>query len=299
MPRRRVEVLVGATVLAALAILVLGVTWLKEIQVARAFRVWHVTFPQTGGLGPADEVRVNGIKMGEVRSMRLVGAQVQVELAIASQVNLTSDCRVAVRNVGLMGEKVIAVDLTESGRPLDAARDTIAGIYEIGIPEVMAQLGGAVESIEALTAELRTVADVLNKKGSLQESLKNFRDTSAELKLVVQENRAALRSTLENFNATSKTARALTTDREAQLRQAVDDFAQASARMNHLAGRLDSLRAQIASISGKVDRGEGTLGKLVNDQQLYDDLHKAIAEFQALLADVKANPKKYFKFGVF
>src|SRR5262249_11723433 len=160
------------------AILILGVTWLKDIQVARAYRVWHVTFPQTGGLGPADEVRVNGIKLGQVRSMRLVGAQVQVDLAIASQVNLTSDCRVAVRNVGLMGEKVIAVDLTESGRPLDAARDTITGIYEIGIPEVMAQLGSAVESIEALTGELRTVADVLNKKGSLQESLKNFRDTS-------------------------------------------------------------------------------------------------------------------------
>ncbi len=297
--RRRIEVLVGATVLVALALLIGGVTWLKEIQVARAYRVWRVTFPQTGGLGPADEVQVNGLKRGEVRSMTLMGDQVLVELAMAAEIQLTSECRVAVRNVGLMGERVIAVDLRSAGRPLDARRDTVRGVFEKGMPEVMGQLGDAVASIESLAAELRAVAGVLNRRGSLRESLRNFHDTSEELRLVVQENRAGLKRTIENFDAASRATRALTADREQELGRALDNFAQAAERMNRMAGRLDSLRAQIASVSGKIDRGDGTLGRLVNDQALYDDLHRAVTEFQALVADVKAHPRKYLKFGLF
>lgn len=299
MPTRRVEVMVGATVLAALALLIGGVTWLKEIQLARTYRVWHVTFPQTGGLGAQDEVQVNGLRKGEVRSMRLVGDHVAVDLALAAEIQLTTDAHVAVRNVGLMGEKIIAVDLASTGRPLDSARDTVRGVFEKGIPEVMAQLGDAVGSIEALTAELRAVTDVLNKNGSLQASLRNFHDTSEELRLVVQENRAALRGTVRDFAAAARTARGLTADREAGLQRAVDDFVQAADRMNRLAGRLDSLRAQVSSLAGKLDRGEGTLGRLVNDDKLYTDLHGAVKEFQELVADVKAHPRKYLRFGLF
>jgi phospholipid/cholesterol/gamma-HCH transport system substrate-binding protein len=294
-----VEVMVGATVLAALALLIGGVTWLKEIQLARTYRVWHVTFPQTGGLGAQDEVQVNGLRKGEVRSMRLVGDHVAVDLALAAEIQLTTDAHVAVRNVGLMGEKIIAVDLASTGRPLDSARDTVRGVFEKGIPEVMAQLGDAVGSIEALTAELRAVTDVLNKNGSLQASLRNFHDTSEELRLVVQENRAALRGTVRDFAAAARTARGLTADREAGLQRAVDDFVQAADRMNRLAGRLDSLRAQVSSLAGKLDRGEGTLGRLVNDDKLYTDLHGAVKEFQELVADVKAHPRKYLRFGLF
>jgi phospholipid/cholesterol/gamma-HCH transport system substrate-binding protein len=69
--------------------------------------------------------------------------------------------------------------------------------------------------------------------------------------------------------------------------------------LERLTVRLDSLRASLQSVSGKVDRGDGTLGKLVNDPKLYDEAKQTVAELKALIADIKANPKKYVNVKVF
>jgi phospholipid/cholesterol/gamma-HCH transport system substrate-binding protein len=295
---RRTEIEVGITVLVALGVLIWGVTWLKEFSIERRVRVWYVSFPQSGGLGPSDEVQVNGIRKGEVRSMQLVGDHVVVDLALSSEILLTSHCRVAIRNVGMMGEKVIAVDLKQTGQPYNP-RDTIQGVYEQGISEVSSSLGEAMGAVSLLADELRGVSEVLSKSGDLAKTLKNFRQTSEDLKLAVAENRAMLRSTIENFSATAQTTKRLTADREADLRKAFQDFSSAAEKMDHLAGRLDSLRASLQSVTGKLDSGKGTLGKLVNDDTLYTDVSAAAASIKALIADIKANPKKYFKVELF
>ena len=292
------EIQVGVTVLLALGITLWGVTWLKQLSLARRVRVWHVTFPQTGGLSTSDEVQVNGLRKGNVQSVALVRDHVSVDLALASDITLTTDCRVAVRNVGMMGEKVIAVDLHASGTPY-AATDTIPGIYEKGIPEVMAGVGGTIDAISELAMQLKALADALDKNGNLTETLTNLHDTSEELKAAVVENRAQLRLTIANFNASSRTVKSLTTDREAELRRALDSFERSAAGLERLTLRLDSLRATLQSVSGKVDRGDGSLGKLVNDPRLYDEARQTVTELKALLADIKANPKKYVQVKVF
>ena len=68
---RRTEIQVGITVLVALGVTLWGVTWLKELSLARKVRVWTVTFPQTGGLSSSDEVQVNGLRKGNVEKVTL------------------------------------------------------------------------------------------------------------------------------------------------------------------------------------------------------------------------------------
>ena len=112
---RKTEIQVGLTVLVALALLLWGVTWLKEFSLARRVKIWHVAFTQAGGLGKSDEVLVNGLRKGEVREIELSGDHVVVDIALASEIGLTDQSRVAIRNVGLMGEKQIAVDFKPGG----------------------------------------------------------------------------------------------------------------------------------------------------------------------------------------
>ena len=295
---RRTEIQVGVTVLVAMAILVGGVTWLKEFSLDRSVRVWLVRFEQTGGLGASDEVQVNGIRKGSVRAMKLEGDHVLVELALATDVGLTRDSRVSIRNVGLMGEKVIAVDLETSGG-LYTSRDTIPGIYEKGIPEVMAELGGAIGSVSRIAEQLKAMADVMERNGDLAGTLKNFRQTSEDLGLAVQENRAGLRRTLDDFGAAARTARSLTADREAELTRALDQFSSAAENMSRLSVRLDSLRASLQTVTSRVERGQGTLGKLINDDKLYTDLNASLQSLKTLVEDIKANPKKYMKVEIF
>jgi len=295
---RRTEIQVGITVLAALGITLWGVTWLKEMSLSRKVRQWHVTFPQTGGLATSDEVQVNGLRKGNVAELHLAGDHVIVDLDLASDIVITRASTVAVRNVGLMGEKVVAVDLVMGG-PAYTDRDTIAGVYEKGIPEVMAEVGGTIDRLNSLTDQMLRVASALERNDNLDATMDNVRKTSEELRLAVTENRRAMRETLANLDAVSRTAKSLTTDREAQLGRTIDSFERSVADIERLTTRLDSLRATVQSISGKVDRGEGSLGRLVNDPMLYDDAKSSVTELKALIADIKKNPRKYIHLSIF
>jgi phospholipid/cholesterol/gamma-HCH transport system substrate-binding protein len=215
---RRAEIQVGIMTMAGLVILVGSVIWLKQFNFIRHMHTWLVRFEQTGGLAASDEVWVNGIRLGAVKDVNLIPGGVLVHLSLDSQVHLTHADRVSVRNVGLMGEKVIAVDLMGGGPPY-SSRDTIPGVYEKGMAEVMADVGPAVSAIGDLGTRLQDIATSLHQNGDLGVMIQNLRSTSEDLRSVVQENRRALRSTVENFQASSRTVKSLTTDREAQVRR--------------------------------------------------------------------------------
>lgn len=295
---RRTEIQVGLTVLAALAILLWGITWLKELSITRKQRTWMVHFPQTGGLATADEVQVNGIRKGDVQKVDLVSDGVIVNLVLSADLQLTRDCVVSIRNVGMMGEKVIAVTLRSTGQAY-TERDTILGVYELGLPEMAAGLGSTVGSISSLATQLESVANTLNEDGNLTETLKNFRIASEELGGMARENRAALRTLVADLGATAKTTRALTAGREAELKRMLDHLSASAEKLDRLSGRLDSLRASMQSVTSKVDRGQGTLGKLVNDDRVYNETRATVAELRALIADIRANPKKYLTVKIF
>ena len=284
--------------LVAVAVLLWGVTWLKEFQFQRSVRVWHVLFPQTGGLSPSDEVQVNGIKKGSIHTMHLSGDGVLVDLALASDVTLTRDSKVTIRNLGLMGEKVIGVDLRVSGGDW-TTNDTIPGGYEKGIPEVMGDVAVTIEAVTQLSARLASLVESTDKHGDLTGTMKNLRLSTDELRATIHETRGTLKTTLDNMAAVSKTTKALTTDRQAQLGKAIDDFSSASEKLDRLAGRLDSLRAVLHQVAEKVNNGDGTLGKMVNDKKLYESTSATMDSLRALITDIKKNPKKYVKIGIF
>lgn len=295
---RRTEIQVGLTVLAAIAILGWGVSWLKEYSLARKVRVWQVSFPRTGGLGPSDEVQVNGMKMGSVKSMHLAGDHVLVELAIARDVTLTRESRISIRNVGLMGEKVIAVDLRSTGAPW-AAQDTIPGLYEKGMDEVMSELAGTASSVKDLTEQISQVVGAPGQQGAISGMMKNMQTTSEQIREMVSENRKALSIAVQNFAEASKTARTLTSERKEQLGSALDHFSSAAANLDRLSSRLDSLQIVLHSLTGKLDRGDGTLGQLVNDRKLYTNLSATVDSLRTLITDVKQHPKRYLKVSIF
>lgn len=296
--RRTREIQVGVTIIAALAITLGGIAWLKEFSLARREKVWHVTFPQTGGLSESDEVRVNGVRMGAVTKVAIEGDHVVVDLSLDSKIPLTTESRVAISNIGMMGEKVIAVTLSTEGAPL-SSRDTITGYYEKGVAEVMSDMGGTVDAITRLAHQMERIVTVTDKGGALDKTVENFHTTSEELKLAVTENRKMLNETLRNFNSASRTAKALTTDREVQLRRTFDSFERSAVGMERLTVRLDSLRGSLQTVSNKVEHGNGSLGKLVNDPKLYEETRASVAQFRALVEDIKKNPKKYINLSIF
>ncbi|MBI5169682.1 MAG: MCE family protein [Candidatus Eisenbacteria bacterium] len=295
---RRTEVQVGITVLVALVTLLWGVTYLKDLTLQRKVTVWKVKFPQTGGLGQSDEVQVNGIRKGLVSKIELAGDGVYVDLGLDSDVKLTSDSKVSIRNVGLMGEKVIFVELHTTGRAY-TARDTIPGIFELGMGEVMGQMGGTTESLDRVTRQLARIAARLEESGDVEATVANFRATSEELRAAVEENRKLVHEIVANANSVSATARDLTTERKAQLERTLDSAERSAQNLERLSARLDSLRGDVQVVVAKVDHGDGTLAQLINDRQLYDDVRASVGSLNALIEDIKKNPRKYINLSIF
>lgn len=295
---RRTEIQVGLTVLLGIGVLLWGIAWLGAWSKTGRTRIWHVVLTQAGGLAVGNDVQVNGVRAGSIKTMKLVGDHVMADLLINKDITLTSDSHVAVRAVGLMGDRVIAVDYRVTGIPL-SNQDTLVGSYDKGLPEVMAELGGATGGFTAISVQLDSIAVAMGRNGGMRATVENLKRTTENLNSMVVENRSALRNTLANFSAVSRTTKNLTTEREAQLRATMDHFSSAAENLDRLTGRLDSLRASLQSTANKIDRGDGTLSKLLNDDKLYAGLNSSVKELRSLVNDVKANPKKYFKFSVF
>ena len=295
---RKTEIQVGVTVLAAIAVLLWGIAWLSALARSHLQRVWHVSFAQAAGLAEGNEARVNGVRKGVVRSLRLSGDHVIVDLALARDVQLTRDSRVVIRSVSMLGDKVIAVDYRGTGDPWNE-RDTIPGYFEKGLPEVMADVGLASGGVAAIAQQLDSVARAVNREGGLVATVESFRRASADLEGAVAENRVALRATMDNLTASSGSARRLVAEREQELGEALDHFGAAAANLDRLSGRLDSLRAALQGVASRLDRGEGTLGRLVQDEQLYTELTASVRELRELIADIRAHPRKYVKLSVF
>ncbi|MEO5988963.1 MAG: MlaD family protein [Candidatus Eisenbacteria bacterium] len=295
---RRTEIQVGATVIVALIVLVGGVTYLKQFSLGKKLRTWHVVYPQAGGLGEGDEVQVNGIPKGTVKLVALMADHVTVDLELAADVVITHDSKVVIRNLGMMGDKVIYVDLKTTG-PAYTERDTIQGVFELGMGEVMASMGPTMSAMDAVSRNLERLSLRIEKDGDVEKTLSNFRATSQDLREALRENRAMLHQTIGNLNEVSKTAKVLTVDREAQLKRTLDNFERSSSNLERLSARMDSLRASLQSVTDKVDRGEGSLGALINDKTLYSDVTESVKSMKLLIEDIKLHPRKYINLTIF
>lgn len=300
MASRNAEIAVGVTVILAVGLVVWSVTFLRQVRLAEGTRMWRARFSDVGGLAEDDPVTVNGVKKGTVRDILLApGGRVIVDFRMTKDVAFVHGDRVFVRNVGLMGEKFIAVDRGPGGAAFDAARDTIEGVYESGIPEVVSQMGTALSALERLSDEVDRVLALAEEKNTVKHTLSNVEAASAELKRTLADSHDDFMALAANLRAASESARRTAETNEPKVSRALDDVSRTSARMDSLLARVDTLSVALASVTRKLDAGDGTAGRLLNEHALYDDTRRAVRELTDLVRDLKANPKKYFHVSVF
>jgi phospholipid/cholesterol/gamma-HCH transport system substrate-binding protein len=300
MASRNTEIAVGITVILAIGVVIWSVTALKQVRLREATRHWRVTFSDVGGLAEDDPVTVNGVKKGSVKGIALKpGGSVVVDFILGKDVALTTNDRVFVRNVGLMGEKFIAIAPAPGGIPLNAERDTIVGVYESGIPEVVSQMGDALASLERLSDQFDRLLQIAEERNTVRTSLGNVEAASLDLRKTIADSRDDLIALADNLRATSEVARRAAEQNEPRVTRALDDVSRTSTHADSLIARLDRLSLELSDVSKKLNTGDGTASQLINDRALYDDTRTAMKELTALVKDLRANPKKYFKVSVF
>ena len=279
MRKRRNETIVGLVVLSAIALLIVGLLWLNRVEVGRKSYLVRVAFDDAAGLRQGDPITVSGFDKGKVKSIALNPARpgVIAELMVDQDVDLRQDAQFWLVDASLMGDKQIAIYPGQAGQPLDISA-TIEGQRSPGLMEAVSRMGRLAEEASQMVGRLKNNLATPDNIRNLSSALKNLDQASQQLSLMATQNRAAITETVKDINR-------LVSPNQGKLDSTIQHLAQASVKLD--------------SIAAKINSGQGTAGQLVNNKELYEQLNKTNKDLQALIADIRANPKKYLTVEIF
>lgn len=294
------DLIVGATILIALLILIVGVLWLKEALVARKMVSYTVLFSNVGTLQIGDPVMANGVTKGRVAAMYLRNDRVATVVDLEKDITITDSCRVVVQNIGLMGERGVGIQLAREGILFKPSRkkDTtfVLGYFDTGIAEAMGMMGTVLSEVEELIANIssimnNTVGDTTFFK--LFHSLVNRLDTLTGVaeKLVVK-NGPLVDNSVQNLNNASSQLKELIDKNGGHLGAILANSDALTSYSLTLAEKVDSLTTSIHGVIHEIENGQGALGMMIKDQGFSQNLRQTVADVDSLVNNVRNDALK-------
>lgn len=304
------EVKTGVVVILTLVGFYSLYNFLKGKNLFAAGNTYYVKYDDVSGLSPSKPVSVNGLRVGRVDEIQIKDGQTPIYF-------------------------VVKISLE---RDIDFSKNTVAEIYEPGLmsgPEIRLLLdyeGPRAKNEDTLRALVRpSLTTMFSKefeptKRKLDSLLVSVNSTMMSVdKLLDQENRQSMKNILKNLDATlisfngtaqsltrtSENANSLIIENKGQLKntlasaeQTLDKFGTVADKFNNLElekiiKNFEEASVNLNMVLNKINSGEGTLGAMMNDKQLYDNLTQTSKTLDELLADLKENPNRYVQFSIF
>jgi phospholipid/cholesterol/gamma-HCH transport system substrate-binding protein len=313
----RREVRIGLVVLIAFALFLWGVNFLKGKNLFVKERILYAEYDQVNGLEVASPVILNGFKIGQVEDINFkpgdVKGKLLVTLLIKNQIKLPSDSRAHIFSSDIVGSKAIelrlgsATDFLESG---DTIATSIAASLQEEVSIQMLPLKAKAESlIQSFDSVLAVIQYVFNEGTrenltrsfeSIKLTIQNLESTSYNIDTLVAGQRTRLGAIISNVESISANIK-MSNDK---LTNIITNFSEVSDTLAALdfARTIYLTNNSLADLNfavNKIKSGEGTLGMLVNNDTLYNNVRASAAELDRLLEDLRVNPQRYLHFSVF
>jgi phospholipid/cholesterol/gamma-HCH transport system substrate-binding protein len=298
------ELKVGILSVVTIAILYLGFNFLKGSDLFSRTYTYYVVYDNIDGLTTSNPILLNGLSVGRVQSIRIQqekNNQLLVSLDIQKGIVLRTGTRAVLADGGLLGGKVIRLEISPTGNQL-AEGDTLISAKEAGISAllqekalpVMTQADSLVRNLNAVTQGFRETGAILN------QVLRNYDQTGLVLKGTLEQNQKNLATLTANLSQLSSSL--------------VETEKQLSPLLNKTGTFIDSLNAlqlsqtvananqmidQIEQLVASIESGQGTASKLINDDAMYKNLNYTLISLNQLLANFRENPKRYVNVSIF
>lgn len=293
-----VELKVGLAVITAALVLIFGIIWIKEYRPGVKRYDCRVLFPNIGSLSVGDPVRVLGVKKGEVENIDLSGNEVLVKFSLTSDVELRSDAEITVKNLGLMGERFVDISPGSSDSPLDLSIPA-RGYYDTGISEVMGMMGQVMVEMRQLISVFQSAVGSEEGEPLLVKIVNDMEKITNDLRELTENNKDKMGRSVEDLSVASGKLREFVEKNESKLETIVDNLDKSSSTFKESGANIDSISAAVKELVYDLKKGEGTLGRAMTDEALYERLLKTTSNLDSLITDLKENPKKYIHFSIF
>jgi phospholipid/cholesterol/gamma-HCH transport system substrate-binding protein len=225
--------------------------------------------------------------------------QLLVEMNINNDFNFSKSSIAQIYGGGLIGGKSMQIELDNTSTEAAKSGDTLQSSVEEGLIELVNEkltplkdkISNAVVEIDTLLTSINYVFDV-NTRNNLRNSFKNLNETFTTLNLSTKKIEGVLNSNTDNINSTIENFRT-TSDNLSKMSDTLSKI-----EFNRIVQNADETLLNLKEISNKLKNGDGSLGKLMNDDQMYINLENATKELEELLSDIKLNPKRYVHFSI-
>jgi phospholipid/cholesterol/gamma-HCH transport system substrate-binding protein len=295
---------VGLLALISGVILYLGFNFLKGSDFFSPNNNYYVVYDNIGGLTESNTVMLNGFAVGRVKKIELMqsqGNKLRVTLDINKDVILTDSTAAVLASSSVLGGKAITLSIGSGNRVLQD-EDTLIAATEKNLSEMIN------EKITPITENVDTALVNLNvlirkfqaMSGNIDATLVNLRATSSTLNSTLAQNQRAIRGIANNLNTLS----ASMNDPQTGVRPLLgkfNSFADTLSQMQ-LAQTVERTNRSIDNLNqmlSQINQGQGSLGKLTKNDSLYNNLNQFAADLDALVVDLKENPKRYVSISVF
>lgn len=288
----RKEVLIGLIVIIALAILFVGIDFLKGVNVFKAANYYIATYTNVEGLAISAPVTVNGYKVGLVREINYEydnPGHVQVEISLNKNLKVPRGTQAVIKS-DMLGTASIELKMG-AGPNFHAVGDELEGVVASGLMDnvsnkLLPSVGEIMPKIDSLLTNINKIVS----DPALLNSMKRLDAISANLEKAT----SRLSTVMATLPPITSDVKSIT----GSLTQSTDDLTKLTARLRDVP--VDSLAADIAAVtanlkelSAQLNDPNSTIGKLTHDPQLYNTLNSTISSLDSLFIDIKKNPKRY------
>jgi phospholipid/cholesterol/gamma-HCH transport system substrate-binding protein len=333
--KRANDFIVGLTIIVTTVILIGAVLWVQQSDLGQKRRTITARFRDVGSVRVGAQVVIRGVKSGRVQALELApNGWVEARLALDPTAELPANPVVLLNESSLFGEWQATI-LGREALPRDenvarqiAEADQGGGrIPGATLPDIaqLTAVAGRIAGDVATVAERVEVAFDDRAARELRASIKNFAELSSVLAATVKEQSrnlhnmsADVQGGVNSLVAASQDVKAISarfdsSTARGEVRQIVEDAATAAKELRETSRRLLTISGQLGaseerlhrfiansdSVMVKINRGDGSLGLLVNDPALYRNADSTLRELQALIGDMRRNPKKYVNVRIF
>jgi len=299
----RTEILVGAMLVFAFIALIMGIFWISGAQPGTPKLRVFATAPEAGALSDGTRITLLGVDVGSVKSVELRPDGVVLDLEITYSGTLPVDTKAEERTAGFLGMAGLALIPGESTTVLSEGDTIYAAGGAPGLQDLVGDLGGEASEVLAQIRKLLNDSTVANA----QSGIGSFAGGMEELEVLLARESQSIEKLIQGLSTTSARLADMTSGPE--LDRTLANLDSLTARLAEASTDLDQTSESLASVLGKIDRGEGSLGLMVNDSSLYVSLNATLQNLEAaseeialLTRDVRERPEHYtegLKFSVF
>ena len=296
------ELKIGLVVLFAIFIGYMGFRIMKDEPIFSQVNVLYTKFDTVEGLIRGSNVYLNGFKIGTVREMQYLAQEdsALITLNITEDIQLPKGSMAQLASPDFLGSSTIRIIKSNSSESLEWG-SYLKGIQKEGLLNTFTDRGTAISDSVAVTITLLNeklrALDFLNQQSSndIGSALSNVKQTSDYLLEAVTSNSDELNEMIGSAKRSLETIEDISDSSRASIEQSIKNLEVLSVEMSQLTRELSATSTTLNSVLEKMDRGEGSLGLLLNDPSLYENVDSLSYNLNELIKGIKEDPKRYLK----